>query len=78
MHPNCQECTRLWSEYALVTRHFLNVEGKLRTAGVSHDRETVRELTPIVERAAAERARMRRIIEEHEARASESSGAAGA
>ena len=66
MHQNCQECTRLWNEYALATRHFLNVEGKLQTAGVSHDEQAVLELTPALERAAAERANIRRLIDEHE------------
>ena len=66
MHQNCQECTRLWSEYALATRHFLKLEGRLQIADVSRDRETVAELTPLMERATAERAELRRQIQEHE------------
>ena len=66
MHQNCQECTRLWSEYALVTRHYLNLEGRLQIAGVSQDRKTVADLTPLIERAAAERSDIRRQIQEHE------------
>ena len=66
MHQNCQECTRLWNEYALATRHFLNVEGKLQTASISHDERTVLELTPVLERAATERANIRRLIDKHE------------
>ena len=66
MHQNCQECTRLWSEYALATRHYLKLEGRLQIAGVSQDRKTVADLTPLMERAAAERAELRRLIQEHE------------
>ena len=76
MHQNCEECTRLWSEYALATRHFLKVEGQLRTASISHDDQTVRELKPLVERAGAERNLLRRMIESHEKKASENSGTA--
>ena len=66
MHQNCQECTRLWSEYALATRHFLKLEGRLQMADVSQDRKTVTDLTPLLEQAAQERADLRRQIQEHE------------
>jgi hypothetical protein len=66
MHQNCQHCTRLWSEYALATRHFLKLEGRLEIAGISRDRQTIAELTPLKERAEAERAELRRQIQEHE------------
>jgi hypothetical protein len=68
MHQSCQECTRLWNDYALATRHYLKLEGRLQIASVSQDRKTVAELTPLVERAAAERADIRRQIQEHEGR----------
>lgn len=66
MHQDCQECTRLWSEYALATRHFLKLEGKMQIAGVSNDRKVVAELTTHLKRAAAERNELRRQIQEHE------------
>jgi hypothetical protein len=66
MHQNCPECTRLWSEYALATRHFLKLEGKLQIADVSRDRQTIAELTPLLERATAERSELHRLIQEHE------------
>jgi len=66
MHHNCQECTRLWSEYALATRHFLKLEGRLQIAGVARDDRTVAELSPLVKRALEERAELRREIELHE------------
>jgi hypothetical protein len=78
MHQNCSECTRLWNEYALATRHFLNIEGKLKTAGVSHDDRAVLELAPAVERAAAERANIRRLIEQHEGQVPKNSETAAA
>jgi hypothetical protein len=67
MHNNCQECARLWSEYALATRHFLKLEGRLQIADISRDQKSVQELSPMVEAAFAGRADARRQIEEHEA-----------
>jgi hypothetical protein len=75
MHQNCQECTRLWSEYALATRHYLKLEGRLQIAGVSQDRKTIADLTPLMERAAADRADLRRQIQEHEGLRSEAASA---
>jgi hypothetical protein len=66
MHHDCQECTRLWSEYALATRHYLKVEGRMQIAALSRDDRTVAELAPLVQRAAEERNDLRREIEFHE------------
>jgi hypothetical protein len=66
MHYDCQECTRLWSEYALATRHYLKVEGRMQIAALSRDDRTVAELAPLVQRAAEERNDLRREIESHE------------
>jgi hypothetical protein len=66
MHQNCQECTRLWSEYALVTRHFLKLEGRLQMASLTQDRKSIADLTPSMERAHEERTELRRQIQEHE------------
>lgn len=78
MHYNCQECTRLWNEYALATRHYLKVEGKLQMASVSRDERAVQELSPAFDRAAAERARLQVEIELHESRAMQRAEAAPA
>jgi hypothetical protein len=78
MHLNCTECTRLWSEYALATRHYLKIEGKMQIADISRDERTVGELKPMVQQAATERANLRRQIEEHEAALQSSVTAAGA
>lgn len=66
MHQDCHECTRLWSEYALATRHYLKLEGRLQIAATSQDRKMITELTPLMERAATERDDLRRQIQEHE------------
>ena len=68
MHHNCQECTRLWSEYALATRHYLKLEGRLQIADLSRDEKTVAQLSPLVQQASEERSDVRRQIEEHESR----------
>jgi hypothetical protein len=78
MHQNCKECTRLWSEYALATRHYLKIEGKMQIADISRDERSVGELRPLVLQAATERADLRRRIEEHEAAPQGGTSAAGA
>jgi hypothetical protein len=78
MHQNCKECTRLWSEYALATRHYLKIEGKMQIADISRDERTVCELQPLVQSAALERAELRRQIDEHEGASQTGASAAGA
>jgi hypothetical protein len=68
MHCNCQECVRLWNEYALATRHYLKIEGKLQIADISRDDQTAFQLRPMLEKAAVERAELRRLIDQHESR----------
>jgi hypothetical protein len=65
MHHNCNECTRLWNEYALSTRHYLKLSGKLEIAESSNDERTATELRPLVGEAAAERDEVRQRIEGH-------------
>ncbi|HLH19388.1 MAG TPA: hypothetical protein VKX45_19355 [Bryobacteraceae bacterium] len=67
MHHNCPECSRLWNEYALATRHYLKVEGKLRIADTSRDEDALVRLRPMLEQAAADRSELRRLIEQHQA-----------
>jgi hypothetical protein len=76
MHQDCQECTRLWSEFALATRHYLKLEGRLRIADISRDERTLAELSPMVQLAAQERVAIRRLIDQHEAQSQ--AGAASA
>ena len=76
MHHQCEECTRLWSEYALATRHHLKLEGRLRIAESSRDEAAIDELTPLVKSAFDGRAEIRRLIERHESQSR--AGSAGA
>ncbi len=78
MHYNCQECTRLWNDYALATRHYLKVEGRLQMAKTSHDESAVEVLAPVFRSAAAERTRLRKEIETHERLSQLRAGAAPA
>ena len=66
MHRNCPKCSHLWSEYALATRHYLKVEGRLRIANSCRDDQRIRELSPMLERAAGERVRLWQDIKSHE------------
>jgi hypothetical protein len=63
---NCQDCTSLWSEYALANRHFLKSEARLEHAKLSRD-PRFGEIRAAFERAAEERAELRRRIDFHEA-----------
>lgn len=76
MHHECQECTRLWSEYALATRHHLKLQGRLRMADLTHDEAIIEELTPLVQRAYDQCAEIRGMIERHETQSQ--AGSAGA
>ena len=67
MHQNCTECSRLWNEYALATRHYLKIEGKLQIADISRDEPTAALLRPMLEQAAADRSELRRLIDAHQA-----------
>jgi len=66
MHQNCNDCSRLWNEYALATRHFLKLSGKLEIAESSNDARSAQELRPMVEQAAVERDELRQQIDQHE------------
>ncbi len=66
MHQNCDECTRLWNEYALATRHFLKLSGKLEIADTCNDPRSAQQLRPMVEQAATEQKELRRQINQHE------------
>lgn len=66
MHQNCDECSRLWNEYALATRHYLKLSGKLEIAESSNDQRLTQELRPMAEHAAMEREELRQQIDQHE------------
>ena len=56
----------MWSEYALVTRHYLKLEGQMKIAELSRDARSGAALAPQLETAARERSDLRRRIQEHE------------
>ena len=64
--PNCEDCQRLWREYALGTTEHIRLDSKLRLAALEHDEEKIRTLTPEVERAEETRYTLRRAIREHD------------
>ena len=76
MHQDCDECTRLWSEYALATRHYLKLAGRFQIADVSQDEKSVAELSPLVQSAAAERSNLRHQIDAHTSEGRTALGAA--
>ena len=66
MWPNCEECARLWKEYARATTAHLRVDSKLRVAALAHDSQQIIALTPELEAAESSRTLLREAIHEHE------------
>jgi len=64
--PNCEECQRLWQEYAQATTAHIKLDSKLRLAAIGHEHEQVPELTRQVEKAGALRASLREAIQKHD------------
>jgi hypothetical protein len=69
--PNhrCDECQRLWQEYAKATTDHLKFDSKLQVAAYSHDAEAIRVVTHQVEGAEEQREWTREAIRNHEATA---------
>jgi len=65
MHDNCGECSRLGSEYALATRHYLKLQSRLEFARTARDQATEQELAPRLERAGEERLRLQEELDQH-------------
>ena len=64
--PNCDECQRLWHEYAQATTAHIKLEGKLRLAALAHEHETIPALTIQAEGAGVLRASLREAIRKHD------------
>ena len=62
----CDECQRLWQEYARATTDHIRLDNKLRFAALSHDHEDIPILTKQVESAGAVRESTRESIRKHE------------
>ena len=56
----------MWSDYALATRHFLTIEGRLKIAALSPEPQTVERLKEMLEVAGRDRDSLRSQIQEHE------------
>jgi hypothetical protein len=62
----CDECHRLWQEYAKATTDHIRFDSKLRVAALSHDPEAIRVLTHQVEGAEEQREWAGETIRKHE------------
>jgi hypothetical protein len=65
--PGCQECNRLWSEYAKATYEHVSAESKLRLAALEQHVAAVERLTLAMEEALYQRESTREAIRRHEA-----------
>jgi hypothetical protein len=63
----CEECARLWREYAAATAEHIRLEDQLKQAVRANHAETMAELMPISEAAAVRRKNAREAIDRHEA-----------
>ena len=75
--PTCEECHRLWQEYARATTEDISLDNKLRLAALNHDHDVIQALTHQVERAEEGREWAREAIRKHEATHAITDGAAG-
>jgi len=62
----CQECNRLWREYALATNQDIKVDGQRKLALLRYDPGLSEQLTTQSETAAHDRESLRQQIKEHE------------
>jgi hypothetical protein len=69
LYSDCEECQRLWREYAVATTNHIRLDSKLRLAALERDLEGIRMLTIEVETAERERAASRDVLRRHEAEA---------
>jgi hypothetical protein len=67
--PNqtCDECHRLWQEYARATTDHVRLDNKLRLAALTHDPKAIQVLTHQIEGAEEQREWAREAIRKHEA-----------
>jgi hypothetical protein len=65
-NPNCDECQRLWQEYAQATTGHLKLDNRLKLAALKNEHEKIPALTDQTERAGELRASFREAIQKHE------------
>jgi hypothetical protein len=66
MDDLCDECRRLWRDYADVTAAHFYLDNKLKLAALSGDEVKVQVLTPQDEKTEANRTLMRETIRAHD------------
>jgi len=69
MVNGCQECTRLWREYAQATNQHFKLDNQLQLAGLKHEHEVIQKLTPDVQDSCQRRIVVRGQIIAHEKQA---------
>ena len=65
--PGCEECDRLWSEYAKATHEHVRAESALKLAALEYDAKAIERLTRVMEDELHSRVNMREAIRKHEA-----------
>ena len=65
-NQNCEECQKLWFDYAHATTAHIKLESKLELAALMHELDTITELTIQVEAAGALRESLRESIRKHD------------
>ena len=66
MRAGCEECQRLWREYASATTDHIRSDYKLRLATLERVHEATMQLTPGVDAAEKNRSDLRTGLAEHE------------
>jgi hypothetical protein len=66
MWTRCEECQRLWREYAFATTDHVRLGNNLQLAALKCDREAIAILTPQLESAAEKRQSSREVFRGHE------------
>lgn len=66
MRAGCEECQRLWREYAWATTEHIRSDNKLRLAALEHDYQAIKQLTVGTDSAERTRSDLREAIADHE------------
>jgi hypothetical protein len=63
---SCEECNRLWRDYAIATNADIKLNGQVEVAALTHDAGLSQRLAPLSESATHDRQSLRQRIREHE------------
>ena len=66
MYPDCEECRELWRQYSLATAIHIQLDNKLRFAGLQNDLDLIETHTRETEGAEKTRSELRESIRKHE------------